>query len=90
MADEGFKRKLTAIFSVDFIEYSRMRDGDDAFAVDLIKEIGPGGQFLGNSHTLAHMRQEICLSDLCSKGTYEDWAKKERLSLEQMAQKLCI
>ena len=31
------------------------------------------------------MRQELCLSDLCSKGTYEDWVKKGSLSLEQMA-----
>ena len=36
------------------------------------------------------MRQELCLSDLCSKGTYEDWAKKGSLSLEQMAQKKAL
>ncbi|MGD9081513.1 MAG: trimethylamine methyltransferase family protein, partial [Desulfobacterales bacterium] len=60
---------------------------EERLAVDLIKEVGPGGQYLGNQHTLAHMRKELCLSDLCSKGTYEDWAKKGSLSLEQMAQK---
>ena len=60
---------------------------EETLAVDLIKEIGPGGQYLGNQHTLDHMRQELCLSDLCSKGTYEDWVKKGSLSLEQMAQK---
>jgi trimethylamine--corrinoid protein Co-methyltransferase len=60
---------------------------EERLAVDLIKEVGPGGQYLGNQHTLAHMRKELCLSDLCSKGPYEDWAKKGSLSLEQMAQK---
>ena len=58
---------------------------EETLAADLIKEIGPGGQYLGNPHTLQHMRQELCLSDLCSKGTYEDWIKKGSFSLEQMA-----
>ena len=57
----------------------------ETLAEDLIKEIGPGGQYLGNQHTLAHMRRELCLSDICSKGTYEDWAKKGGTPLEQMA-----
>ena len=36
MADEGFKRKLTAILSADVIEYSRlMRDDEEATVLDL-------------------------------------------------------
>jgi trimethylamine--corrinoid protein Co-methyltransferase len=58
---------------------------EETLAVDLIKEIGPAGQYLGNQHTLAHMRQELHLPDLISKGTYEDWVKKGSLSLDQMA-----
>jgi trimethylamine--corrinoid protein Co-methyltransferase len=72
----------------------RILDGitlaEETFAVDLIKEIGPGGQYLGNPHTLSHMRQELCLSDLCSKGTYEDWVKKGSSSLERMAKKKAL
>ena len=63
---------------------------EETLAVDLIKEIGPGGQYLGNPHTLSHMRQELCLSDLCSKGTYEDWVKKGSSSLEQMAKEKAL
>ncbi len=36
MAEEGFKRELTAIFSTDFIGYSRlMRDNEEATVRDL-------------------------------------------------------
>ena len=45
---------------------------EETLAVELIKEIGPGGQYLGNQHTLAHMRQELCLSDINLIGT-DEW-----------------
>jgi class 3 adenylate cyclase len=44
MADEGFKRKLTAIFSADAVGYSRLMAGDEAATVK----------------TIATYRQEIC------------------------------
>jgi trimethylamine--corrinoid protein Co-methyltransferase len=62
----------------------------ERLALDLIKEIGPGGQYLGNQHTLDHMRQELSLSDLTSKGTYENWLKQGGLSLEKTARKKAI
>ena len=36
-------------------------------------------------HTLKHMREELSLPDLSSKGVYEDWLRKGGLSLEQVA-----
>ena len=33
MADEGFKRKLTAILSADLKDYSRLREDDEAETV---------------------------------------------------------
>ena len=62
----------------------------ERMALDLIKEIGPGGQYLGHQHTLDHMRQELCLSDLTSKGTYENWLKQGGLSLEKTARQKAI
>ena len=59
----------------------------ETLAVDLIRQVGPGGQYLGNKHTLHHMRNEILLPNMSSKGSYEDWRSKGGLNLEQVAQK---
>jgi trimethylamine--corrinoid protein Co-methyltransferase len=78
MDDEIIKRtkRLLKGFSLD----------NDKLAVDLIKEVGPGGQYLGNEHTLHHMLDECLVPNISNKGSYEDWKKKGALSLEQVAQ----
>ena len=77
--DEIFKRTKRFLrgFSLD----------RETLAVDLIKQIGPNGQYLGNKHTLQHMREECLVPDISSKGTWEDWERSGGLSLEQVAQK---
>jgi trimethylamine--corrinoid protein Co-methyltransferase len=59
----------------------------EKLAVNIIKEVGPAGQFLKNQHTLKHMREELSLPKLSSKGTYDDWIKKGGKSLEEVANK---
>ena len=46
---------------------------DDAtLAVDVIGEVGPGGNFLAEDHTIDHMR-DLWQSRLFDRGTWEDW-----------------
>jgi len=51
-------------------------------AVDVIQEVGPGGEFLTHSHTFDYFR-ELWDSELIDRGSYEAWAKKGSKSLGQ-------
>ncbi len=57
----------------------RMSQGIDvnaeSLAVDVIRKVGIGGNFLAQAHTLRHMR-EIFLPLLWDTNPYEDWVKK--------------
>ena len=50
--------------------------GDEAFALDLIRELGPGGVYLGQRHTVAHMREALSRPLLSDRDTYEEWQHK--------------
>jgi len=43
-------------------------------AVDVIHEVGPGGNFLTHPHTLAHFRDEMWNPDLVDRQVYDKWA----------------
>jgi trimethylamine--corrinoid protein Co-methyltransferase len=45
---------------------------DAALAVDVIAEVGPGGNFLAEDHTIEHMR-DLWQPRLFDRGTWEDW-----------------
>jgi trimethylamine--corrinoid protein Co-methyltransferase len=49
-----------------------IRVSEDDLAVGAIGEVGPGGNFLAEDHTLAHMRQ-LWRPRLFDRGTWEDW-----------------
>jgi trimethylamine--corrinoid protein Co-methyltransferase len=61
--------------------------GEDSFALDLIKELGPGGVFLGEQHTVDHMRDALWLPAVSDRDSYEDWEKKGRLNQADVARK---
>ena len=63
--------------SVDFSE--------QAFALDLIAELGPGGVFLGQQHTVDHMRGALSLPALSDRDSYEDWYHKGQRSRVDIA-----
>jgi len=56
---------------------------DETLALNLIEDIGPGGSFISSMHTVKHLRQELCLSRLWSRG--EDSQQGEREMLEKAA-----
>ncbi|MBW2593736.1 MAG: trimethylamine methyltransferase family protein [Deltaproteobacteria bacterium] len=66
MGAEQAKRIMRVVGGIDI--------SDDAMALDLIHEIGPGGQFLTHEHTYRHMR-EMSQSELFDRRTRDAWMK---------------
>jgi trimethylamine--corrinoid protein Co-methyltransferase len=52
----------------------------ESLALDLIDEVGPGGEFLTSEHTLRHFR-ENWYSDLIQRIPYEKWVDEGRKDL---------
>jgi trimethylamine--corrinoid protein Co-methyltransferase len=50
---------------------------DETLALDVINEIGPGGHFLGHSHTLNHFRKEFFFPKLFDRRDFEIFEKEK-------------
>lgn len=46
---------------------------DFAEAMDAIREVGPGGHFLGAAHTQAHFQDAFFMSNLADNNSFEQW-----------------
>jgi len=46
---------------------------DDTLAVETIANVGPGGHFLGEPHTLKHFKSQLWFPQLISRTRYDDW-----------------
>jgi trimethylamine---corrinoid protein Co-methyltransferase len=46
---------------------------DDTIALDLMLEVGPGGDYLGQEHTVRHMRSEFAPATISDRERREDW-----------------
>jgi trimethylamine--corrinoid protein Co-methyltransferase len=69
-----------AQFVIDNEIYTMIRkviDGikitDEALAVDLIKEVGPGGELVSHPHTFANFRAEQSATSLFDRSMREAW-----------------
>lgn len=60
---------------------------ESAFAMDLIRKLGPGGVYLGQKHTVDHMRKAISLPMLSDRDSYGEWSRKGKLDRRQAARK---
>jgi trimethylamine--corrinoid protein Co-methyltransferase len=49
---------------------------DEAMALDLIHQVGPGGHFLGQRHTLEFLRSEHFLPELADRQSRTSWEQK--------------
>jgi len=58
---------------------------DTLMGVDLIKEIGIGGHFLSERHTLDHLRSEQVQSTVIDRRVREDWTDLGSKSIIQSA-----
>jgi trimethylamine--corrinoid protein Co-methyltransferase len=65
----------------------RMRQGfefsESNFALDLIAQVGPGGMFAGEEHTLERMRKTMFLPEIADRDPRAQW--KERGALDSQA-----
>ena len=67
--------------------WSRSVDVDEnTLAVDVIRKVGPGGQFLMEDHTLARLHTgELISTEIFERDSREAWEAKGSRSLEQKA-----
>jgi len=54
-------------------------------AMDALREVGPGGHFLGCAHTQANFETAFHQSSIADYTSYEQWALEGRLTAEQRA-----
>lgn len=54
-------------------------------AMDALREVGPGGHFLGCAHTQAHFEAVFHSSSVADYSSYEQWVEDGRLTAEQRA-----
>lgn len=54
---------------------------DESLALDLINTVGPGGNFLGEMHTVKHLR-EIWQPKLFDRGNWDQFESKGKVKLE--------
>lgn len=57
----------------------------DTLAIDIIREIGPGGNFLTHTHTIKYMRKEHWVPKLTFRGNYNTWAELKDKDIRQRA-----
>jgi trimethylamine--corrinoid protein Co-methyltransferase len=58
---------------------------EDTLAVDVIRQVGPGGSFLPQHHTVRHFRKELFFPKLFSRLTIEDWTKNGSKMIHEVA-----
>lgn len=45
----------------------------ETLATEVVNKVGPGGHFLGENHTLEHLRSEIWIPSIISRKRYDEW-----------------
>lgn len=74
------------IFSIVTKMMDGIRVDDDTLALDAIRAVGPGGNFLAQKHTRQHMRS-LWLPRLMDRRPYEQWAEKKDGARENARQR---
>ena len=57
----------------------------ERLAFDVIKQVGPGGEYLSNVHTFKNFKKEFYSPLLEERNNFEKWTSKGSLSMEQRA-----
>jgi trimethylamine--corrinoid protein Co-methyltransferase len=55
---------------------------DDAFALDVIEEVGPGGTFIDQVHTVRHWREELWIPALLDRQYFQNWLDHDGQTLQ--------
>lgn len=67
-----------------------IRVDEDTLALTVIEAVGPAGNYLGQLHTLKHMRNEISTAKLIDRKSSASWEKEGSLDMVQRANKAAI
>ena len=59
----------------------------ETLALDVVHNVGPGGHFFTEDHTLRHYRAETWYPTLMDRRTYEDWSEDGGMTLKARVQK---
>jgi trimethylamine--corrinoid protein Co-methyltransferase len=62
----------------------------DKLALECIKEVGPGGNYLGEDHTSKYMRSEFYYPNLADRRPRGLWEKEGKLSTEERARRVAL
>jgi len=57
----------------------------DTIALDVIKKVGPNGNYLGERHTMKYMRSELSTTTLINRRMRENWEKAGAKDMAQVA-----
>ena len=57
----------------------------ESLAFDVIKEVGPGGNYLTSQHTFQHFKKELWHSDLFDHDNWENWKNKGAKTIRDKA-----
>ena len=68
---------------------SGVRIDDETLAVDVIKNVGPGGHFMSQKHTLEHVRKELSLATLFDRSSEVTWVKAGKRDIRDVARLKC-
>jgi trimethylamine--corrinoid protein Co-methyltransferase len=60
---------------------------EESLALDVIHNVGPGGNFLAEEHTLKHFREEFWFPKLINRQNYEKWMENGSTSLADRVNK---
>ena len=67
----------------------RVLDGmlvnDDTLAVDVIRQVGPGGDFLSQDHTVQYFRKELWFPKLFRRQTIDEWTNAGGKMIHEVA-----
>jgi len=58
---------------------------DSALALDVIEEVGPGGNYMSEEHTSEHCREMIWAPELLNRMDYENWKSSGKLTFGDQA-----
>jgi len=93
--DSGMTNSIEQIVICDeIISYTKhfmqeVEVNDETLALDVIDQVGPDGDFLGNKHTLKHFRQDWYPS-LFERRNYDGWKKAGGKTMRQRAQEKAV
>ena len=62
----------------------------DTIALDVIKSVGPAGNFLAQKHTRKYMRQELSTTELINRHMRERWEKDGSKDMAEVAREKAI